>query len=67
MCDMQIKQCECINKSFETIKACGSLEASQKQLRAGVECGGCLPYLKLMFETGETSFAVDDPRIQHLD
>jgi len=32
-----------------------------------VECSGCVPYLKLVFETGETEFAIDDPRIPEED
>ena len=57
-----VNMCACLNKSFASLKELGSLEAAQAA-GAGVECSGCLPYLKLMFETGETEFAIDDPRI----
>ncbi|MDT8377183.1 MAG: hypothetical protein RQ867_10675 [Mariprofundaceae bacterium] len=59
-----VNRCECINKSFEQLKVYGSYEEARKQAGAGVECGGCVPYLKLAFATGETAFAIDDPRLK---
>ncbi len=61
-CDRPVNQCACLGRSFASLAALGSMEAARKA-GAGVECGGCLPYLKLVFETGETAFAVDDPRL----
>jgi len=60
--EMRVDRCECLNISFEELKKLGSLEAARKA-GAGVECGGCIPYLRLTFETGETSFDVEDPRV----
>lgn len=60
--DKPVNKCACLNKSFAQLMALGSLEAAHKA-GAGVECGGCIPYLKLAFDTGETEFAIDDPRI----
>lgn len=59
-----VDKCECLNKSFAQLKSLGSLEAA-RAAGAGVECGGCLPYLNLVFETGEVAFAIDDPRLQN--
>ncbi len=58
-----VNMCACLNKSFAELKKLGSMQAAQKA-GAGVECCGCLPYLKIVFETGETEFAIDDPRIK---
>ncbi len=59
-----VNRCECINKTFEQLKVHGSFEEAQKKSGAGVECGGCVPYLKLAFATGEMAFAIDDPRLK---
>ncbi len=59
-----VNRCECINKTFEQLKVHGSFEEAQKKSGAGVECGGCVPYLKLAFATGETVFAINDPRLK---
>jgi len=56
-----VNRCECLNVSFEELKKLGSMEAARKA-GAGVECGGCIPFLKIVFETGETAFDIDDPR-----
>ena len=60
--DKPVNKCACLNRSFASLKGLGSLEATRKA-GAGVECCGCIPYLKVVFETGETEFAIDDPRI----
>ena len=57
-----VNKCACLNRSFASLRELGSLEAARKA-GAGVECGGCIPYLKVVFKTGETEFAIDDPRI----
>jgi len=64
MCDEQVNRCVCIGKHFDELKAFGDFETAQRETRCAVECGGCEPYIKLMFASGETSFDVDDPRLQ---
>ncbi|MFQ5582650.1 MAG: hypothetical protein ACE5F3_08515 [Mariprofundaceae bacterium] len=59
-----VNRCECINKTFAQLKQYGSLEEAVRETRAGLECGGCVPYLKLMFATGETEFAIEDARLK---
>jgi len=61
--DKPVNMCACLNKSFAQLKELGSIEAA-RAAGAGVECCGCLPYLKIVFETGETEFAIEDPRIE---
>lgn len=63
---MRVDRCECIGKKFSQLQKEGSLEAVMAQ-GAGSECEGCLPYLKLMFASGETEFDVEDPRIQQYE
>lgn len=63
MCDEKVNRCECINKTFEQLKGFDSLEEAQQATSCGTECEGCLPYLKLMFATGETAFDLEDPRL----
>jgi len=63
MAEMRVDRCACINKSFAELSGYNSLGECMAATRAGSECGGCVPYLKLLFETGETSFAIDDPRL----
>ncbi|EAU53673.1 hypothetical protein [Mariprofundus ferrooxydans] len=63
MCDEQVNRCECVHKTFEELKAFASLEAAQQATGCGLECEGCLPYLKLMFASGDTVFELDDPRL----
>lgn len=58
----RVNRCECLGKKFATLKETGSLEAAMAE-GAGVECEGCLPYLKLMFACGDTEFDIDDPRL----
>ncbi len=59
-----VNRCECINKTFEQLMAYGSFDEAQKKTGAGVECEGCVPYLKLAFATGEKEFEIDDPRLK---
>ena len=60
--DKPVSMCACTGRSFAQLKELGSVEAAQAA-GAGVGCGGCRPYLQLVFESGETAFAVNDPRI----
>lgn len=59
----KVNRCDCINKTFEQLKSFESFEAAQAATGCGVECEGCVPYLKLMFATGETEFDIDDSRL----
>jgi len=63
MCDEQVNRCECVHKTFEQLKAFSTLEAAQEATGCGLECEGFLPYVKLMFASGETAFELDDPRL----
>ncbi len=62
--EIRVDHCECINIRFEALKQqYDTFDAAQAATACGVECGGCTPYLHLMFATGETSFDIDDPRL----
>ena len=63
MCDEHVNRCDCINKTFAQLHELGSLEAAEKA-GAGIECEGCVPWLKLSFATGETEIGLDDPRLK---
>ena len=63
MCDEKVNRCECINQTFEQLKAYPDFATAQQETGCGNECEGCIPYLKLMFATGETSFDIDDDRL----
>jgi NAD(P)H-nitrite reductase large subunit len=63
MDEEQVNRCECGGRTFEQLKPFACFEAAQAATRCGEECGGCIPYIKLMFATGETAFDVDDPRL----
>jgi NAD(P)H-nitrite reductase large subunit len=62
--EIRVDRCDCINKRFADLQAYGSFEAAQEATDCGRECGGCVPYIKLMFATGETDFDMDDPRLR---
>lgn len=55
-----VRMCVCGNVIFEELKASGvkSVDEAGDLFGCGVTCGTCLPYLKRMFETGETAFPV---------
>lgn len=67
MSDGRVNRCVCINKTFEELKGYESLEAAQAATGCGLECEGCLPYLKLMFASRETAFDIDDPRLAEFE
>jgi len=60
----KVNRCECINRTFAQLKEYGGLEEAQAATDCGLECEGCLPYLKLMFASGETEFDLEDPRLK---
>ena len=62
--DALVNRCECVGKRFDQLLEFGSFEEAQKKSGAGIECEGCVPYLKLAFATGETAFEIEDPRLK---
>ena len=66
MSDELVNRCECIGKTFAALKTMGSLE-SIRASGAGLECKGCLPYIKLMLATGETELELEDPRLEEFE
>jgi len=67
MCDGKVNRCECVNKTFKQLKAYKNFEAAQSATQCGSECEGCVPYIKLMFASGESEFDIDDPRLSTYD
>ncbi len=67
MDEEQVNRCVCVGKTFEQLKAFENFEAAQAATRCGVECGGCIPYIKLMFASGETAFDIDDSRLAEFE
>jgi len=63
VCNSKVNRCECVNKTFEQLKQYENFEASQAATQCGTECEGCIPYIKLMFASGESEFDIDDPRL----
>jgi hypothetical protein len=59
-----VNRCECINKTFEQLKVHGSFEEAQRKTGVGLECEGCIPYMKLAFATGEKEFPIEDSRLK---
>ena len=59
-----VDRCACVNITFDTIKqaAAGSEDdailAAHKATRCAGDCGLCLPYIRLMLQTGRTKFPV---------
>lgn len=56
---MKIDRCVCFNIPFETIKNNNdlSLDDIHDLYGCGSRCGMCIPYIKRMIQTGETSFS----------
>ncbi|RMG92371.1 MAG: hypothetical protein D6703_02115 [Zetaproteobacteria bacterium] len=63
MSEAKVDRCECVNRTFEELKEFKTLEMAQASTGCGQECEGCLPYLQLMFASGETAIDLDDPRL----
>jgi bacterioferritin-associated ferredoxin len=61
---MAVTRCVCFQQTFRAIqaqaKASGWTTTAQISLnmRCGLGCGGCRPYLQAMLETGASCFAV---------
>lgn len=62
-----VNRCDCIGKKFDQLLEYGSFDEAQKKTGAGIECEGCVSYLKLAFATGETAFEIDDPRLKDFE
>jgi len=55
--------CECKGKTFAQLKEYANFYAAMGATGCGSECGKCIPFIKLMFATGETEFKENDPRL----
>ena len=63
---MRVDRCVCFDVTFRTLKACVEetgcgQEGLTVRFGCGRACGLCLPYIRRMLETGETSFALIPP------
>ncbi len=58
-----VTQCECKGRTFEQLKEYKDYYAAMGATGCGAECGKCIPFIKLMFATGEVEFKSDDPRL----
>jgi NAD(P)H-nitrite reductase large subunit len=58
-----VNHCECKGRTFAQLKEYGNFYAAMGATGCGAECGSCIPFIKLMFATGETEFKSDDPRL----
>ncbi len=58
-----INHCECKGRTFAQLKEFDNFYAAMGATGCGAECGNCIPFIKLMFATGETEFRADDPRL----
>jgi len=64
MSDETVNRCDCINMTFaHLMEKYETLEAAQNATGCGLECEGCLPYLKLAYTNGEHEIDIDDPRL----
>lgn len=59
----EVDRCVCMDVRFETLHAYAQthdadLATLQEQFACGRGCGLCLPYIRLMLETGRTSIPV---------
>lgn len=58
-----VSYCECKGTPFAQLKQYGNFYAAMGATGCGAECGNCVPFIKLMFATGETEFKSNDPRL----
>ncbi len=62
MSQFKVSRCICHKRDFTEIKeyaeenGYGSVEELQSDKFCSCSCGLCIPYIELMFETGETKF-----------
>ena len=62
---MKVDRCVCLDIGFDRVKECARAEGLDargvaERLGCGGGCGMCLPYIKLVIETGETEQPVLD-------
>ncbi len=58
---IRIDRCVCVNRTFASLWSLAqaqklTLEELSACTGAGAQCSSCLPYLKRMYETGQTVF-----------
>ena len=60
--EFPVRKCVCFDVTFAEIRRGGvkSVREIEDRFGAGTGCQTCQPYLRLMLETGETSFRVID-------
>lgn len=63
---MNVDRCVCFEVSFARLKQYadahgGGYEALRQEFNCGRGCGLCIPYIREMLRTGETSFPVHAP------
>ncbi len=62
-----VTKCVCFDRTFSELKkiaaqaGVSNVQQLQSHVDFGKKCGLCLPYVKLMLETGRTSFDVIPP------
>ncbi|HKK20593.1 MAG TPA: (2Fe-2S)-binding protein [candidate division Zixibacteria bacterium] len=62
-----VNRCVCFDKTFRELREIAarmgakSVEQLQSHVEFGKNCGLCLPYVRLMLQTGKTSFEVIPP------
>lgn len=67
MASCRVNRCICHNKMFNEIKSYSqkynitSVDELQEIGFCSTNCGLCIPYIKAMFETGETEFIPGNP------
>jgi len=61
--DRPVDRCDCTGFKFAKLLEFGDVQTAMAETESGRECEGCLAYMKLAFATGETAFAIDDPRL----
>jgi bacterioferritin-associated ferredoxin len=65
MGNYKVKRCICHQRTFESLKNLAereeieTVEELQRRRLCGRGCGMCVPYVRLMLETGKTAF---DPK-----
>lgn len=63
---MEVDRCVCFEVTFDRLKRHadehgGGYEQLRREFNCGRGCGLCIPYIRRMLRTGETSFPVDTP------
>jgi len=58
-----VDRCVCFRVSFERLATSGvdTLDGIQHKFSCGLRCGLCTPYIRLILETGRTTFQAGEP------